>query len=82
MELCFTCVTNWIFRGGVYNDTSGFMEVDHIIEVAGWGETAEGVKYWICRNSWGTYWYAKRPCTDGKLHKIVNSNTKIQVGFT
>ena len=56
MELCFTCVTNWIFRGGVYNDTSGFMEVDHIIEVAGWGETGEGVKYWICRNSWGTYW--------------------------
>lgn len=29
---------------------------DHLIEVAGWGETASGLKYWAIRNSWGTYW--------------------------
>uniref|UniRef100_A0A061QYU2 Cathepsin X n=1 Tax=Tetraselmis sp. GSL018 TaxID=582737 RepID=A0A061QYU2_9CHLO len=31
-------------------------EVNHNVEIIGWGETASGVKYWIGRNSWGTYW--------------------------
>lgn len=30
--------------------------VDHLVEVAGWGETSSGLKYWVIRNSWGTYW--------------------------
>lgn len=30
--------------------------IDHSVEVAGWGETASGLKYWAIRNSWGTYW--------------------------
>jgi len=29
---------------------------DHLIEVVGWGETTSGLKYWVIRNSWGTYW--------------------------
>lgn len=29
---------------------------DHLIEVVGWGETPSGLKYWVVRNSWGTYW--------------------------
>lgn len=29
---------------------------DHTVEVAGWGETPSGLKYWVVRNSWGTYW--------------------------
>ena len=32
------------------------MQVNHNVEIIGWGETASGVKYWIGRNSWGTYW--------------------------
>jgi len=31
-------------------------DVDHVMEVAGWGETKSGMKYWVIRNSWGTYW--------------------------
>jgi len=35
-----------------YNDS----QVDHVVSVTGWGETPGGIKYWIIRNSWGTYW--------------------------
>merc|ERR550525_1383307 len=31
-------------------------QIDHVMEVAGWGVTASGTKYWVVRNSWGTYW--------------------------
>lgn len=31
-------------------------QIDHVMEVAGWGETPMGQKYWVVRNSWGTYW--------------------------
>lgn len=31
-------------------------QIDHIMSVTGWGETASGLKYWVIRNSWGTYW--------------------------
>lgn len=31
-------------------------QIDHVMEVAGWGTTPSGTKYWVVRNSWGTYW--------------------------
>ena len=43
------------YKGGVYEDKTGSTSRDHGISVAGWGEE-DGVKYWIVRNSWGTYW--------------------------
>lgn len=31
-------------------------EIDHDVEVTGWGVSPRGVPYWTVRNSWGTYW--------------------------
>eukprot|EP00775_Hariotina_reticulata_P002117 gene2117-2436_t len=42
-------------HNGVYIDKSGDKELDHDVEVVGWGEE-DGLKYWLVRNSWGTYW--------------------------
>jgi Papain family cysteine protease len=28
----------------------------HAISIIGWGENDSGVKYWICKNSWGLNW--------------------------
>mmetsp|Transcript_55787 Transcript_55787/g.120557 ORF Transcript_55787/g.120557 Transcript_55787/m.120557 type:complete len:395 (-) Transcript_55787:180-1364(-) len=41
---------------GVFVTYKNVTAVDHVIEVTGWGETASGLKYWVARNSWGTYW--------------------------
>eukprot|EP00951_Prasinocladus_malaysianus_P023511 scaffold200314_cov23-Prasinocladus_malaysianus.AAC.1 len=35
---------------------NGIANVNHNVEIVGWGETSSGIKYWIGRNSWGTYW--------------------------
>jgi hypothetical protein len=43
-------------NSGVYIDKTGDTEIDHDVEVVGWGETKNGIKYWEVRNSWGTYW--------------------------
>eukprot|EP01017_Pseudomicrothorax_dubius_P038504 TRINITY_DN577_c0_g1_i1.p1 TRINITY_DN577_c0_g1~~TRINITY_DN577_c0_g1_i1.p1 ORF type:complete len:594 (-),score=142.68 TRINITY_DN577_c0_g1_i1:141-1922(-) len=43
------------YTGGIYRDTSGYMDVNHEVSVVGWG-VEDGVKYWLVRNSWGSYW--------------------------
>lgn len=43
------------YTGGVYVDTTGNLELDHDISVVGWG-VEDGTKYWLIRNSWGSYW--------------------------
>mmetsp|Transcript_115956 Transcript_115956/g.328158 ORF Transcript_115956/g.328158 Transcript_115956/m.328158 type:complete len:393 (+) Transcript_115956:84-1262(+) len=47
-----------VLKDGVFRDSTRYNEsdIDHEMEVAGWGETEDGTKYWVVRNSWGTYW--------------------------
>lgn len=54
---CAIAVTNELvnYTGGIFEDKTGRKELDHDISVTGWGEE-NGTKYWIVRNSWGSYW--------------------------
>ena len=46
------------YKGGIFEDKTGTTSLNHAISVVGWGEE-DGKKYWIARNSWGTYWGEK-----------------------
>lgn len=48
-------IFNFGYEGGIYRDLTNASDADHDVEVVGWGEE-EGQKYWIVRNSWGSYW--------------------------
>ena len=43
------------YTGGIFNDTTGAKDYNHVISLVGWG-VEKTVKYWIGRNSWGSYW--------------------------
>ena len=32
------------------------LQINHAVQLNGWGTTEDGIDYWIGRNSWGTYW--------------------------
>eukprot|EP00850_Spirogloea_muscicola_P010065 SM000058S18495 [mRNA] locus=s58:238036:242651:+ [translate_table: standard] len=55
---CGMCVTEDFenYKGGVFVDTTGCTAEMHAISIAGYGQTEDGTKYWIARNSWGSYW--------------------------
>ena len=45
------------YQGGIYIDTTNATDMNHDVEVVGWGYNVEDdIPYWIARNSWGTYW--------------------------
>ncbi|MFH0968337.1 MAG: C1 family peptidase [Methanobacteriota archaeon] len=43
------------YRSGIYSSSySG--GINHAVVLVGWGTAADGRTYWICKNSWGTWW--------------------------
>jgi len=44
------------YTEGIYEEKLLVPIVNHIVSVVGYGETEDGVPYWIVRNSWGSYW--------------------------
>ena len=48
------CPNDFVFNytGGVYTDTHNSTDVDHDVEVVGWGHE-DGKDFWHIRNSWG-----------------------------
>jgi len=55
---CRQAVTKAFFKykGGIFKDTTNDRRPRHATSVLGWGKNSDGQKYWIIRNSWGTYW--------------------------
>jgi cathepsin X len=46
----------WKYKRGIFKDTKGHVTPHHATSVLGWGKSNSGQKYWIVRNSWGSYW--------------------------
>lgn len=44
------------YEGGIIQDTTKYSGTTHVVNVVGFSKSAEGVPYWIVRNSFGTYW--------------------------
>ena len=57
VEASFTVYNDFLtYKEGVYQHTTGSILGGHAIKIIGWGVTDEGVKYWICVNSWNDEW--------------------------
>lgn len=43
------------YSGGVFTGGCG-SDLNHAVTLVGYGETSDGIKYWLAKNSWGSMW--------------------------
>jgi len=56
VEACFDVYEDFLsYKSGVYQHTSGEYLGGHCVKCIGYG-TENGTPYWLCNNSWTTYW--------------------------
>jgi cathepsin B len=56
IEVAFTVYNDFMsYSSGIYKHTTGGMLGGHAVRMLGWG-VDNGVKYWLCANSWNTSW--------------------------
>ena len=74
VEGSFTVYNDFLtYKDGVYQHVTGSYLGGHAIKIIGWGETDDGVKYWICVNSWNEEW------GDNGLFKILKGNNECNI---
>ncbi|CAG9310017.1 unnamed protein product [Blepharisma stoltei] len=61
------------YTGGIFWDKTGANNLNHEIEIVGYGVDPTGTQYWIGRNSWGTYW------GEGGFFKVVKGINNIGI---
>lgn len=47
-----------LYESGIYQHTTGTYQGGHAVKIMGYGEE-DGVKYWLCANSWNENWGEK-----------------------
>ena len=58
------------YKGGIFEDTTGDLEIVHDVSVVGYG-IENGKKYWVVRNSWGANW------GEGRCFRIVRGTNNM-----
>eukprot|EP00344_Euplotes_crassus_P012508 CAMPEP_0196995440 /NCGR_PEP_ID=MMETSP1380-20130617/1553_1 /TAXON_ID=5936 /ORGANISM="Euplotes crassus, Strain CT5" /LENGTH=476 /DNA_ID=CAMNT_0042411107 /DNA_START=469 /DNA_END=1899 /DNA_ORIENTATION=- len=60
------------YKNGIFEDLTGADTLSHSVSIVGYG-TEDSQKYWLARNSWGSYWGE-----DGYF-KISRGNNNLQI---
>jgi len=56
VEACFSVYEDFLqYKSGVYSYSSGDFLGGHCVKCIGWG-VEKGTPYWLCNNSWTTFW--------------------------